>query len=453
VLTFLRKKMKTIMIVVAVLFAASMFYGIGMSRWRERGRIARGLAKVNGKEIDPFRYNEILSRLIRQFGEEIQPQDLAFIQNLALGQAVDFTLILEEAKRNVRISGREVDLALESIVKQEKLSSKKELENALKRMGLSMPRFRNMIKDEMLVQKMVNKVRQEVKVTPDDLREVRASHILVTTESEAEEILGELKAGKDFASLAKKYSKDPGTAGKGGDLGYFTTGAMVEPFERAAFKLKVGETSKVVKTQFGYHIIRVVDTQLRKFPGEEKDIEKAALAEKQEKAFRKWFLEIKNKAEIEIISPELKGHDFRFKGRIWEAIQEYKAAISQNPANPYLHIYLGDAYGTVGKSELAISEYKAAIEIEGGSPELYIILAKAYEKADQKDLAVKEYKRASLVAGDNKAMHERLLKIFQELKAWKEVNREKAEIARIEKKEKFEKELRGEEQKPSSTSD
>jgi foldase protein PrsA len=362
-----------------------------------------------------------------------------------LGQAIDFTLILNEAKRKVRISGREIDLALMSIVKQEKLASKKDLEKAVERMGLSMRKFRSMIKDEMLVQKMIGKVRQGVSVTPDDLREVKASHILVTTESEAKEILEKLKKGEGFAGLARKYSKDQGSASKGGDLGYFTTGTMLGPFEKAAFRLKVGEISDVVKTQFGYHIIKVLDTQLRRFPGEEKDIEKAALAEKQEKAFRKWFAEVKSKAKIEIISPELKGHDFRFKGRIWEAIQEYKKAISQNPANPYLHIFLGDAYSTVGKGELALSEYKAATEIEGGSPELYIILAKAYEKAGKKDLAVKEYKRASLVAGDNKAMHERLLEIFKELKAWKEITREKAEISRIEKKEKFEKELRGEE--------
>ena len=358
---------------------------------------------------------------------------------------MDFVLIQADAKKRVRISGREVDLALESIVKQEKLSSVKDLERALKRAGLSMRKFKDMIRDEMLVQKMVAKIRGEVKVTPDDLREVKASHILVTTEAEAREILEKIKRGEDFAALARKYSNDPGSAKKGGDLGYFSTGSMVEPFEKAAFGLKVTELSEPVKTPFGYHIVKVTDARLRKFTGEEKDIEKAALAEKQEKAFRKWFSELKSKAKVEIISPELKAHDLRFKGRIWEAIQEYKTAISQNPANPYLHVFLGDAYGTVGKSDLAISEYERAIAVEGGNLELYIILAKAYEKAGKKDLAIKQYKRASLVAGDNKAMHEHLLKIFEELKAWDQVKREKAEIARIEKKEKFEKELSGEE--------
>ncbi|MEE8638724.1 MAG: peptidylprolyl isomerase [Candidatus Margulisiibacteriota bacterium] len=444
-LTYLRKKMKTIMIVVVFVFAASMFYGISMTRWRGGGGRVKGLAKVNGAPVDAYRYREILSRLIRQFGEEMRPQDLAFIENLALAQTVDFMLILAEAKKKVRISGREVDLALDSIVKQEKFSSKKDLERALKRAGLSMRKFKEMIRDEMLVQKMVAKIRGAVKVTPDDLREVKASHILLTTEARASEILERVKSGGDFAVLARKHSNDPGSASKGGDLGYFTTGSMAEPFEKAAFALKVGEVSQVVKTQFGYHIITVTDARLKKISGEEKDIEKAALAEKQEKAFRKWFSELKSKAKVEIISPELKAHDLRFKGRIWEAIQEYKEAIAQNPANPYLHVFLGDAYGTVGKSDLAISEYERAIAVEGGNLELYIILAKAYEKAGKKDLAIKQYKRASLVAGDNKARHEHLLKIFEELKAWDQVKREKAEIARIEKKEKFEKELRGEE--------
>lgn len=442
--TYLRKKMKIILIVVAVIFAASMFYGISMTRWTgTRGR-AKGLAKVNGKEVDAYRYREIMNRIIRQFGNEVRSQDLAIIENLALAQAIDFMLVLSVAKKKVRISGREVEMALDSIMKQEKFTSKKDLERAVQRTGLSMRKFKSMIKDEMMVQKMIAKVREEAKVTPDDLREVRARHILVTTEAEAKELLERVKKGEDFSSLAKKYSQDPGSAVKGGDLGYFSTGMMVAPFEKSAFGLKVGEVSGLVKTAFGYHIIKVTDSRLKKFEGKEKDIEKAALAEKQEKAFRKWFSGLKSKAKIEIINPALKAHDLRFKGRMWEAIQEYKKAIEEDPGNPYLHIFLGDLYSATGKSELAISEYETATKIEGGNPEFYLILAKAYEKAGKKDLVVKQYERASLVAGDNKAMHEHLLKTFQELKAWDQVKHEKAEIARIEKKEKFEKELRGE---------
>ena len=85
---------------------------------------------------------------------------------------------------------------------------------------------------------------------------VKASHILVKTEDKANWIYNELKKGKDFAKLAKEYSDCPSKR-NGGDLGFFGKGQMVKEFEDAAFSLKEGETSKPVKTEFGYHLIKV----------------------------------------------------------------------------------------------------------------------------------------------------------------------------------------------------
>jgi peptidyl-prolyl cis-trans isomerase C len=95
--------------------------------------------------------------------------------------------------------------------------------------------------------------------------EVHAHHILVKTEDEAKAILAELKKGADFEKLAKEKSKDPGAA-SGGDLGYFTKGQMVPEFAEAAFKLKKGELSEPVKTQFGWHIIRLDDKRTKPAP-------------------------------------------------------------------------------------------------------------------------------------------------------------------------------------------
>lgn len=94
--------------------------------------------------------------------------------------------------------------------------------------------------------------------------EVKASHILIlateeNAEAKASELLAELKGGKDFAELAKARSQDLGSGAKGGDLGFFGRGRMAKEFEEAAFQLKVGELSGLVKTQFGYHIIKVTD--------------------------------------------------------------------------------------------------------------------------------------------------------------------------------------------------
>jgi peptidyl-prolyl cis-trans isomerase D len=97
--------------------------------------------------------------------------------------------------------------------------------------------------------------------------QVRASHILLKTEGkddaavkkQAEDVLAKVKGGADFAALATKLSEDETSAVKGGDLDFFNRGAMVKEFDDAAFSMKVGETSGLVKTQFGYHIIRVTD--------------------------------------------------------------------------------------------------------------------------------------------------------------------------------------------------
>jgi len=97
--------------------------------------------------------------------------------------------------------------------------------------------------------------------------QVRASHILLKTEGkddaavkkQAEDLLAKIKGGADFAALATKFSEDEGSAVKGGDLDFFGRGAMVKEFDDVAFSLKPGETSDLVKTQFGYHIIRVME--------------------------------------------------------------------------------------------------------------------------------------------------------------------------------------------------
>lgn len=88
--------------------------------------------------------------------------------------------------------------------------------------------------------------------------EVRASHILVKTEDEAQNLYNEIKNGKSFAEIAQENSLCP-SGQNGGDLGFFGKGVMVKPFEDAAFSLEVGELSKPVETQFGWHLIQITE--------------------------------------------------------------------------------------------------------------------------------------------------------------------------------------------------
>ncbi|MGI0134938.1 MAG: peptidylprolyl isomerase [Candidatus Micrarchaeaceae archaeon] len=84
---------------------------------------------------------------------------------------------------------------------------------------------------------------------------IRCAHILVTKESQAKEVLDKLGKGESFGKLAEQYSID-GSRKRGGDLGFFGRGMMVKEFENAAFALEKGQTSGIVRTQFGYHIIK-----------------------------------------------------------------------------------------------------------------------------------------------------------------------------------------------------
>ncbi len=101
-------------------------------------------------------------------------------------------------------------------------------------------------------------------LTPEE--EVRARHILVEKEEEARAALARIRKGEDFAKVATELSRDPGSGKEGGDLGYFTRDRMVPPFAEAAFKLKAGEVSEPVQTQFGWHIIKVEDRRVGALP-------------------------------------------------------------------------------------------------------------------------------------------------------------------------------------------
>jgi parvulin-like peptidyl-prolyl isomerase len=135
----------------------------------------------------------------------------------------------------------------------------------------------------------------------DRPEEVRVRHILVKDKAKAEELLAQLKGGANFEGLAKQHSEDPGSGAEGGDLGFFGKGRMVPEFEEAAFKLKPGELSGLVQTQFGYHILQGVEHRdARRVPlAEAKDEIKTKLGEeRKDAALTAWLAEQKKAAKV-----------------------------------------------------------------------------------------------------------------------------------------------------------
>jgi peptidyl-prolyl cis-trans isomerase C len=144
----------------------------------------------------------------------------------------------------------------------------------------------------------------KVKMIPTE-DEVEARHILVDTEEKAKALYDKVVAGEDFAKLAEANSNDPGSKADGGKLGYFSKGQMVKEFEDAAFALKKGEVSKPIKTQFGWHVIKVEDRRPKPLPTFDEVKDKIIGNMVQQKG-QQVATELRGKANIEYVDSEMK---------------------------------------------------------------------------------------------------------------------------------------------------
>lgn len=144
---------------------------------------------------------------------------------------------------------------------------------------------------------------EENKESFDTEAQVEASHILVEDEATANEVIEKLNAGEDFAELAKEYSTDTASAENGGELGYFSSGQMVEEFEKAAFAMNVGDVSKTpVKTEHGYHIIKVTD---------KKDAEESTYETAKEEARKQLVDERVNEEYLTWVNEKMEEYDIK----------------------------------------------------------------------------------------------------------------------------------------------
>ncbi len=233
--------------------------------------------------------------------------------------------------------------------------------------------------------------------------QVKASHILVATREEAQEIQDRLAAGEDFAELARARSKDTGSAARGGDLGWFGRGDMVPAFEEAAFALQVGETSGIVETQFGFHIIRVTDRREPREPPFEEVAERVrADAEKDiaSQRFEAWLKAAREGAELTVSDPVL--YAFYLKDRDLDgAIGVLERLLAGGTSEEkYLAFILGQLYE---EKMAALESDKEAIEMglpEGPEREARLAaLDKAIAAA--RDSALAAYRKAlEAIPGD-----------------------------------------------------
>lgn len=242
------------------------------------------LARVNGEPIEKAEFERALRAVEAQAGGPVPAERRNEIYRDVLDQLVSYHLLVQETKnRKIVVSDADLQGPLAQVKQQ--FPTEAEFVKALAAQNMTEASLTEQMRQDIALSKLVEtEVRPQVKVTetevkdfydknPDRFQEpeaIRASHILVkvdpsATEAQkqearqkAEGVLKQVKAGGDFAALAKQYSDD-GSGSQGGDLNFFGRGQMVPPFETAAFALKTGETSELVESQFGYHIIKLTD--------------------------------------------------------------------------------------------------------------------------------------------------------------------------------------------------
>lgn len=271
-------------IFIVALLAIGMIFTVGCTNKDASINEKDAVAKIGDKVIGLDSYNKKLNLFKKgvesKYGDKIWSMDmngktyLQVAKESVLEQIVDEEVIIQYMKKQkVEIDDKEVQKQYTAYM--DEIKAQKESEKILKDLeenGMDEAFVKNQITTEMYINKFQEKIVKDLGLTDETLKqyyeknidtynneEVQASHILVNEEEKAKEILGKIKAGEDFAKLAKEFSKDPGSAANGGDLGTFGRGMMVPEFEEVAFSLKAGEVSDVVKTQFGYHIIKVMD--------------------------------------------------------------------------------------------------------------------------------------------------------------------------------------------------
>ncbi|QWH41119.1 peptidylprolyl isomerase PrsA [Bacillus mycoides] len=222
------------------------------------------------------------------------------------GKQVLNNMVMEKVLiHNYKVDDKEVDKKYDEMKKQ----VGDQFDTLMKQQGLKEETVKNGVRASLAQEQAIEKTITDKELKENYKPEIKASHILVKDEATAKKVKEELGQGKSFEELAKQYSEDTGSKEKGGDLGYFTAGKMVKEFEDAAYKMKKDEVSEPVKSQFGYHIIKVTDIKEQKpFDEVKGDIKKELVQKKaQDAQFMNDLMmkEIK-KADVKVDDKDLK---------------------------------------------------------------------------------------------------------------------------------------------------
>ncbi len=281
-------RQKSFQILIAALLVVVLAGAVFLSTGTFPGKTSKEVvARVNGEAITR---DELYKQLEEQYGQ--QALDILISEKV---------IELELRKQNITVSEEDVQKELEKIIDQ--YGGQDQFDTALASYGYTLNNFKKDIESNLKVEKLL---KPEIEITEEEMKtyfdtnketfdvkeQVKASHILVDTEEKAKEVKSKLSAGGDFAELAKEYSTDTSNKEQGGELGFFSRGDMVPEFENVAFSMKIGEISEPVKSEYGYHIIKVEEKKAAKAANYEENkaqIREALFGQKLPAAYDAWI--------------------------------------------------------------------------------------------------------------------------------------------------------------------
>ena len=446
---------EVIFYLIILIFVAGAYYtfgGPGRSMHKQTdggGRVAPVVARVNGEKIPRALYD---LNIARQEREETDPTQARWTRSSTLNSLIDAFLMRQAAKHeNIKVTGADLNKKIDDDVQQAlntKFPDQRSLRRYLKKQQQSLDDYKvalrrdvssdkDSLREAISQEKLQKQVEDRVTVSDDELKasytEVQASHILIDPKKEAaaaqakagpnatpvdgdalakkkaDDLLAKIKAGADFAKLATEFSNDPGSAAKGGDLSWFKRGSMVKEFEDAAFKLQPGQVSEVVKSPFGYHIIKVTgsrSTLPKDFDKNKETYRTQVVSEKKYKAWSEYRDGLRKQAKIEILDPELLAYSLLDEaaktGAPDKSVQAQAAAdlgkaVEMNPGNVTALWELASLFDQTGNKQRAAELLQQATlnEVGARSPLIHIKLGELYETLKQKDKAIAEYKDAA----------------------------------------------------------
>lgn len=267
----------------ALILALCTVFAITACQNKSADTVEEGVkAKVNDKVITQEEYDEHLSVYKKmaetQYGAGAWEKEIsagqtmgAYYESTLLDQLIMDQLLVDAAEKE-GIAMTDEDMKTELDEFKSYLQTEEEYKKFLEGYGMTEEYLKESLRKEFLINHYLSIKIENLQPTDEELQtlfndlkmneSLKASHILVDTEEEAKAVIERLNKGEAFEAIAKELSKDTASGANGGDLDYFEYTDMVQPFSEAAFELEIGEISEPVKSEFGYHVIKVSDKKV-----------------------------------------------------------------------------------------------------------------------------------------------------------------------------------------------